>query len=63
MRIGELAGKAGSSRAGGWASVLRASLTLKEIHPLVNLHRAAARMTASGGRHAAEFRDTAQLAG
>jgi MerR family transcriptional regulator, copper efflux regulator len=36
--------------------------TLKEIQPLVNLHRAAARMTASGVRRPAEFRDIAQLA-
>jgi MerR family transcriptional regulator, copper efflux regulator len=36
--------------------------TLKEIQPLLNLHRAAARMTAAGGRRPAEFRDIAQLA-
>jgi DNA-binding transcriptional MerR regulator len=36
--------------------------TLKEIHPLLNLHRAAARLTASGVRRPAEFRDIAQLA-
>ena len=36
--------------------------TLKEIQPLVNLHRAAARMTASGVPRPAEFRDIAQLA-
>jgi len=36
--------------------------TLKEIQPLVNLHRAAARMAASGVRRPAEFRDIAQLA-
>jgi DNA-binding transcriptional MerR regulator len=36
--------------------------TLKEIQPLLNLHRAAARMTASGVRRPAEFRDIAQLA-
>jgi MerR family mercuric resistance operon transcriptional regulator len=35
--------------------------TLKEIQPLLNLHRAAARMTASGVRRPAEFRDIAQL--
>ena len=36
--------------------------TLKEIQPLVQLHRAAARMTAAGVRRPAEFRDIAQLA-
>ena len=36
--------------------------TLKEIQPLLQLHRAAARMTASGVRRPAEFRDIAQLA-
>jgi MerR family transcriptional regulator, copper efflux regulator len=36
--------------------------TLKEIQPLLNLQRAAARMTASGVRRPAEFRDIAQLA-
>ena len=36
--------------------------TLKEIRPLLELHRAAARMTASGVRRPAEFRDMAQLA-
>lgn len=36
--------------------------TLKEIQPLVQLHRAAAQMTASGVRRPAEFRDIAQLA-
>ena len=36
--------------------------TLKEIQPLVRLHRAAARMTAAGVRRPAEFRDIAQLA-
>lgn len=36
--------------------------TLKEIQPLLNLHRAAARLTASGVRRPAEFRDIAQLA-
>jgi len=36
--------------------------TLKEIQPLLNLHRAAARWTASGVRRPAEFRDIAQLA-
>ncbi len=36
--------------------------TLKEIQPLLNLHRAAARMTASGVRRPAELRDIAQLA-
>jgi hypothetical protein len=36
--------------------------TLKEIQPLVNLHRAAARTAASGVRRPAEFRDIAQLA-
>ena len=36
--------------------------TLKEIQPLLNLHRAAARMTAAGVRRPAEFRDIAQLA-
>jgi len=36
--------------------------TLKEIQPLVRLHRAAARLTAAGVRRPAEFRDIAQLA-
>jgi len=36
--------------------------TLKEIQPLLNLHRAAARLTASGVRRPSEFRDIAQLA-
>jgi MerR family mercuric resistance operon transcriptional regulator len=36
--------------------------TLKEIQPLLNLHRAAARLTAAGVRRPAEFRDIAQLA-
>src|SRR5271169_4259639 len=36
--------------------------TLKEIQPLVNLHRAAARTAASGVRRPAEFRDIAQMA-
>jgi MerR family mercuric resistance operon transcriptional regulator len=36
--------------------------TLKEIEPLMQLHRAAARMTAAGVRRPAEFRDIAQLA-
>jgi DNA-binding transcriptional MerR regulator len=36
--------------------------TLKEIQPLLRLHRAAARLTASGTRRPAEFRDIAQLA-
>ena len=36
--------------------------TLREIRQLVDLHRAAARMAASGGRRPAEFRDLAQLA-
>ena len=36
--------------------------TLNEIQPLLNLHRAAARLTASGVRRPAEFRDIAQLA-
>jgi MerR family mercuric resistance operon transcriptional regulator len=36
--------------------------TLKEIQSLLQLHRAAARMTASGVRRPAEFRDIAQLA-
>ena len=40
----------------------RLGFTLKEIRPLVDLHRAAARMTASGVRRPAEFRDIAQLA-
>jgi MerR family transcriptional regulator, mercuric resistance operon regulatory protein len=35
--------------------------TLKEIQPLLNLHRAAAKLTASGVRRPAEFRDIAQL--
>jgi MerR family mercuric resistance operon transcriptional regulator len=36
--------------------------TLKEIQPLLRLHRAAAKLTASGVRRPAEFRDIAQLA-
>jgi DNA-binding transcriptional MerR regulator len=36
--------------------------TLKEIQPMVNLHRAAARMTDAGVRRPAEFRDIGQLA-
>lgn len=36
--------------------------TLREIQPLVNLHRAAARLTAAGVRRPAEFRDIAQRA-
>jgi DNA-binding transcriptional MerR regulator len=36
--------------------------TLREIQPLLRLHRAAARLTASGVRRPAEFRDIAQLA-
>lgn len=36
--------------------------TLKEIQPLLNLHRAATRLTASGVRRPTEFRDIAQLA-
>ncbi len=36
--------------------------TLKEIQPLLNLHRAAARLSVSGVRRPAEFRDIAQLA-
>jgi DNA-binding transcriptional MerR regulator len=36
--------------------------TLKEIQPLLNLHRAAARLTAAGVRRPPEFRDIAQLA-
>jgi MerR family transcriptional regulator, mercuric resistance operon regulatory protein len=36
--------------------------TLKEIQPLLRLHRAAAKLTASGTRRPAEFRDIAQLA-
>jgi DNA-binding transcriptional MerR regulator len=36
--------------------------TLKEIEPLVNLHRAATRLTTAGVRRSAEFRDIAQLA-
>ena len=36
--------------------------TLAEIQPLLRLHRAAARLTASGVRRPAEFRDIAQLA-
>jgi len=35
--------------------------TLREIEPLVNLHRAATRLTAAGVRRPAEFRDIAQL--
>jgi DNA-binding transcriptional MerR regulator len=36
--------------------------TLREIQPMVNLHRAAARMTEVGARRPAEFRDIGQLA-
>jgi len=36
--------------------------TLKEIQPMVNLHRAAARLTEVGVRRPAEFRDIGQLA-
>lgn len=36
--------------------------TLKEIQPLLQLHRAAAKLTATGIRRPAEFRDIAQLA-
>ena len=36
--------------------------TLKEIQPLLNLHRAAARLAVAGVRRPAEFRDIAQLA-
>ncbi|HUA16350.1 MAG TPA: MerR family transcriptional regulator [Verrucomicrobiae bacterium] len=36
--------------------------TLKEIHPLLKLHRAAAKLSVSGVRRPAEFRDIAQLA-
>ena len=36
--------------------------TLKEIQPLLRLHREAARMTASGVKRPAEFRDIAELA-
>jgi MerR family transcriptional regulator, mercuric resistance operon regulatory protein len=36
--------------------------TLKEIQPLLRLHRAAAKLTASGVRRPAEFRDIGQLA-
>ena len=36
--------------------------TLREIQPMVNLHRAAARLTESGVRRPAEFRDIGQLA-
>jgi len=36
--------------------------TLKEIQPLLRLHRAAARMTSAGVRRPAEFREIAQLA-
>ncbi len=36
--------------------------TLKEIQPLLRLHRAAAKVTASGSRRPAEFRDIARLA-
>ncbi len=36
--------------------------TLKEIQPLLRLHRAAARMTAAGSRKPAEFRDISRLA-
>ena len=36
--------------------------TLKEIQPMVHLHRAAARLTEAGVRRPAEFRDIGQLA-
>lgn len=36
--------------------------TLKEIQPLLRLHRAAAKMNAAGVRRPAEFREIAQLA-
>ncbi len=36
--------------------------TLKEIQPLLQLHRAAAKLTASGVRKPAEFRDIAERA-
>jgi DNA-binding transcriptional MerR regulator len=36
--------------------------TLREIQPMVNLHRAAARLTEAGVRRPAEFRDIGQLA-
>ncbi len=36
--------------------------TLKEIQPLLQLHRAAAKLAVSGVRRPAEFRDIAQLA-
>ena len=36
--------------------------TLKEIQPLLRLHRAAAQMTGAGVRRPAEFREIAQLA-
>lgn len=36
--------------------------TLREIQPMVNLHRAAARMTEAGERRPSEFRDIGQLA-
>ena len=36
--------------------------TLREIQPMVNLHRAAARTTGTGGRRPAEFRDIGELA-
>lgn len=36
--------------------------TLREIQPMLNLHRAAARLTEAGVRRPAEFRDIGQLA-
>ena len=36
--------------------------TLREIQPMVNLHRAAARLTGAGVRRPAEFHDIGQLA-
>lgn len=36
--------------------------TLREIQPMVNLHRTAARLTESGVRRPAEFRDIGRLA-
>jgi MerR family transcriptional regulator, mercuric resistance operon regulatory protein len=36
--------------------------TLKEIRPLLQMHRAAAKLSASGVRRPAEFRDIARLA-
>lgn len=36
--------------------------TLREIQPMVHLHRTAARLTGAGGRRPAEFRDIGQLA-